>query len=158
MKHFRYYIAAAIIAVTALTSCRKDNPVPDGGSSSGTITGSWHLVSWAGLTDADIYVSFNEDGSFDLYQRLYSPAYEHLTGSWTLKDNILSGSYDDGLPWRTDYNVRINASGDTLTLAATDNADDKASYNKAEIPEDILSGDLSLKSSERPDSQGLRFL
>lgn len=160
MKHLiYYYIAAALIAASALTSCIKDNPTPgEEPAQDNTITGTWHLASWTGLTSADIYVSFNENGSFDLYQRLYSPIYEHLTGSWSLDGDILSGTYDDGIPWRTDYKVRINASGDMLTLVATDNAEDKATYNKAEIPEEILSGDLSLKSSERPGSQGLRFL
>lgn len=159
MKHLRYYIAAALIAVSALTSCRKDNPTSGGEPArDNPVTGTWHLVSWTGLTSADIYISFNESGSFDLYQRLYSPIFEHLTGSWSLSGEILSGAYDDGVTWRTDYKVRINASGDMLTLVATDNAEDKASYSKAEIPEEILSGNLSIKSSDDTCPNGYRFM
>lgn len=104
------------------------------------------MSSWTVLTSADIYVSFNDNGTFDLYQRLYSPVYEHLTGSWTLNEGLLSGTYEDGEPWHADYNVLIRSTGNEMILTATYNADDKATYVRAEIPDEILSGDLSLKS------------
>lgn len=161
MKYLKY-ITVALLAITAISSCKKNNPDENGGwTSEGSVTGSWHMISWAGLTTADIYVSFNENGTYDLYQRLYSPIYEHLTGSWSLNGGIISGNYDDGTAWRTDYNVLISDSGEEMTLTATGNADDTATYGKAEIPEEILSGDLSLKSSENGEDtepQDFRFL
>lgn len=159
MKYFKYIIAA-LLAVLAISSCKKDNPSQNGGQADeGSVYGSWHMTSWAGNSTPDIYASFNEDGTFDLYQRLYSPTYEHFTGSWSLDGGVLSGSYDDGASWRTGYNVQINASGEEMTLTATGNADDKATYTKAEIPEEILSGDLSLKSAETAQEAGTaRFL
>lgn len=146
MKRFKY-ILAATIAILAIASCKKNNPIQDEEwSSVGSVTGTWHMSSWTGLTSADIYVSFNDNGTFDLYQRLYSPVYEHLTGSWTLNEGLLSGTYEDGEPWHADYNVLIRSTGNEMILTATYNADDKATYVKAEIPDEILSGDLCLKS------------
>lgn len=159
MKSFRY-ILSAVLAVLAMASCNKNNPEqkPEW-TSEGSVTGTWHLLSWTALTSADIYVSFNENGTFDLYQRLYSPTYEHLTGSWDLNAGILSGEYDDGTSWRADYNFLISTSGDEMILTATHDADDKATYVRAGIPEEILSGDLSLKSPEAiKESSDFRFL
>lgn len=159
MKSYKY-ILAAIFAILAMASCRKDYPAQnDEEVQADALTGTWHMISWASLTSGDIYVSFNKDGTFDLYQRLYSPIYEHLTGSWSLDGNILSGSYDDGASWRTDYSVLLKSHGNEMVLTATDDADDKATYAKAEIPDEILSGDLSLKSAESAETApGFRFL
>ena len=59
---------AAAFALTGCGDSSKDTPEPEG---DGNVVGSWHLVSWSSLQSADVYLSFSESGSFDIYQRLY---------------------------------------------------------------------------------------
>ena len=66
---------AAAFALTGCGDSSKDTPEPEG---DGNVVGSWHLVSWSSLQSADVYLSFSESGSFDIYQRLYKPEYVHL--------------------------------------------------------------------------------
>lgn len=68
---------AAAFALTGCGDSSKDTPEPEG---DGNVVGSWHLVSWSSLQSADVYLSFSESGSFDIYQRLYKPEYVHLDG------------------------------------------------------------------------------
>lgn len=63
---------AAAFALTGCGDSSKDTPEPEG---DGNVVGSWHLVSWSSLQSADVYLSFSESGSFDIYQRLYKPEY-----------------------------------------------------------------------------------
>ena len=60
---------AAAFALTGCGDSSKDTPEPEG---DGNVVGSWHLVSWSSLQSADVYLSFSESGSFDIYQRLLS--------------------------------------------------------------------------------------
>ena len=57
---------AAAFALTGCGDSSKDTPEPEG---DGNVVGSWHLVSWSSLQSADVYLSFSESGSFDIYQR-----------------------------------------------------------------------------------------
>lgn len=71
---------AAAFALTGCGDSSKDTPEPEG---DGNVVGSWHLVSWSSLQSADVYLSFSESGSFDIYQRLYKPEYVHLDGTYS---------------------------------------------------------------------------
>lgn len=87
-----------LAAAFALTGCgdSKDTPEPEG---DGSVVGSWHLVSWSTLQSADVYLSFSEAGSFQLYQRLYKPEYVHLDGTYSYDKPTLSGRYSDNTSW-----------------------------------------------------------
>lgn len=71
---------AAAFALTGCGDSSKDTPEPEG---DGNVVGSWHLVSWSSLQSADVYLSFSESGSFDIYQRLYKPEYVHRSTAGT---------------------------------------------------------------------------
>ena len=79
---------AAAFALTGCGDSSKDTPEPEG---DGNVVGSWHLVSWSSLQSADVYLSFSESGSFDIYQRLYKPEYVHLDGTYSYDKPTLSG-------------------------------------------------------------------
>lgn len=81
---------AAAFALTGCGDSSKDTPEPEG---DGNVVGSWHLVSWSSLQSADVYLSFSESGSFDIYQRLYKPEYVHLDGTYSYdKPTLAAGT------------------------------------------------------------------
>lgn len=133
----------AIVALLAV-SCK---PTPDSGSSTdntkwysdGNICGEWMLTK---LSDRDteilVYISFNEDSSFDLYQKVYNVVWLHYTGTFTLNGTTLSGVYSDGKAWAASYSVAYTDSPKRIRLTnATDNAD-VAIYTEQSIPEYIV--------------------
>lgn len=125
----------------------------------GPVTGQWHLESWGVLTQeqADVYVSFGEDGTFDLYQRVYTTWYEHYDGTYTQQDGLLSGTYSDGTAWGSEYTVLVSADKSTMTLTGASDASDVSVYRAGTIPEEILSGALLSKAA--PDAEaGFRAL
>ena len=102
-------------------------------------------------------IDFRTDGTFDLYQRVYSPYYEHFDGTWTLDGNTLDGNYSDGTPWRSSYTVSVNEDASGLTLTDTFDSEDVSRFIRAAIPEDILSGILGTKGTMETSS-GKGFL
>lgn len=148
------------ISACGLYGCgEKDGPEdPSGGA--GPVTGHWHLESWGVLTpqQADVYVSFGEDGTFDLYQRVYSPYYVHYDGTYVQDGDQVSGTYSDGTPWNATYSASLSADLSVLTLTSATDASDVSVYGSVEsIPGDIISGTADLKSGTSGDD-GFRFL
>ena len=141
---------AAAFALTGCGDSSKDTPEPEG---DGNVVGSWHLVSWSSLQSADVYLSFSESGSFDIYQRLYKPEYVHLDGTYSYDKPTLSGRYSDNTPWGSaSYRVSFNADGTRMTLTSTSSTSDVSVFVKAEIPSEIISGAL-----ESTPKQGRRY-
>ena len=131
---------AAAFALTGCGDSSKDTPEPEG---DGNVVGSWHLVSWSSLQSADVYLSFSESGSFDIYQRLYKPEYVHLDGTYSYDKPTLSGRYSDNTPWESaSYRVSFN---------------DVSVFVKAEIPSEIISGALESTPQSRAEDMP-RFL
>lgn len=157
MKNIKIF-AALFAALFTFAGCGEDNNNPDDPNySGGSVVGTWHMTSWANSTAADIYVEFASDGTFDLYQRVFSPYYEHLEGTWTANGNTISGKYSDGEIWSSSYTVTFTNEGEKMQLTRTDNTEDVTHFEKGTIPEDILSGNLGVKS-ESGMNDGFRFL
>lgn len=137
-----FFCLAAVLTFAGCDKPEKENPSVD---DKGSIIGQWHLVSWSTLSAADIYLSFNKEGRFNLYQRLYAPTYSHYEGVYHLNGNKLTGSYSDGTAWGSPtYTVGFSDNGTKLTLTGT-TEDDVAVYVKESIPDYILSGEMSTK-------------
>ena len=146
---------AAAFALTGCGDSSKDTPEPEG---DGNVVGSWHLVSWSSLQSADVYLSFSESGSFDIYQRLYKPEYVHLDGTYSYDKPTLSGRYSDNTPWGSaSYRVSFNADGTRMTLTSTSSTSDVSVFVKAEIPAEIISGALESTPQSRAEDMP-RFL
>lgn len=140
MKRF-FSIAALMLLCLLATGC-PEKPVEDPLD----ITGEWQLsqistkASIGGQT-VDVYIAFLESGSFELYQLLGTGRYRHYTGSWTLSDKTLSGTYSGGGAWASSYTVEMDASKTTMTLTAADGSETHT-YRKQAIPESVTAGAL----------------
>ncbi len=153
------YIIMAVAALL-LPSCGKSPEAEDPEQRSGSVVGRWHMVSWSSLTsdEADVYISFGEDGRFDLYQRVYTPYYVHYDGTYSQQGDIVTGTYSDGTSWNTSYVASFNAEMTRMTLTGSTDGADIAVYDSISgIPEDVTSGELGPKAS-RSVSVDFRFL
>lgn len=135
-----------LAAVLTFAGCNKPEKVNPDVDNKGSIIGQWHLVSWSNtLSAADIYLSFNKEGKFNIYQRLYEPTYSHYDGTYNLNGNKLTGSYSDGTAWGSPvYTVEFSDNGTILTLTGTAE-NDVAVYVKESIPDYVLSGEMTTK-------------
>lgn len=133
----RFISIAALMLLCLITTGCPDKPVEEPFS----VTGEWQLsqistkASIGGQT-VDVYVAFNEDGSFELYQMIGTGRYRKFTGTWSLLEKVLSGSYTGGGKWASDYNVELDEARTTMTLTTLDGSETTV-YRKQAIPADV---------------------
>lgn len=124
----------ALMAGLLLTACgEKEEPL--------NIIGTWSLktvqtkAASMGGTSVDVYIVFNEDNSFSLYQKVGSAGrYSSYSGTWTLTGTSLSGKYSDGKSWGSTYEVSQDKEHTTLVLSS---AGEEYSYAKASLPAEV---------------------
>lgn len=110
------------------------------------IAGEWHCS----VEECDIYLAFDPDGTFELYQKLGEGRYYQYNGSWSTDKNIVSGTYDDGTPWGSSYEVEFDGS-DKMTFSATNGSGEVNTYTRTSIPEEVRNGYLvAVKGEESP--------
>ncbi len=69
------------------------------------ITGQWELIdietkaAQIGEAEIEVYIEFNKDNTFNLWQMIGAGRFEKMTGTWTLNQNLLTGKYSDGKAW-----------------------------------------------------------
>lgn len=127
MKRILYILSALMI----LASCGKDK----GGDNTGLdleqkLYGDWHSTSLP--IDGEIYISFSEDKTFELYQKIGEGVHRLYRGTWALEESLLTGKYNDGEDWAAAYNVTV--ADEVLTMTSNNDAAEKSVYEKAEIP------------------------
>lgn len=132
------FMLAALMLIT-VTGCKKENKKVDYKTA---IVGEWHCAP--ADMDADIYVEFEKEGTFALYQQVGEGRYRKYTGSWTNAENILSGTYTDGTPWGSTYQMAFEA--DTMTLTALNGSEEVMTYVKQSIPDEVLADCIEVKS------------
>lgn len=135
------YIVAAIVLVLA-TGCRKEEKKID---YKGRLTGEWHCTP--AEIDADIYVSFDAEGSFDLYQQIGEGRHRHYSGVWAIEENTLSGTYSDGSAWGSSYTVEFKSDKE-MSLTALNGSEEVMSYFREDIPAEIKEGSIEVKAVE----------
>lgn len=130
-------ITICLLLMTFLCGCREKVSHMD-------ITGEWRLTDMAltksvqiGDEEVDIYISFSADSTFAMWQFLGAGRYAPYAGKWSLSEDILSGTYDDGYSWGNVYKVSLE--DDTLTLEATQNSSDTYVYSRTAIPDELKS-------------------
>lgn len=94
----------------------------------------WHSTSVS--LDADIYISFADNNTFELYQKIVEGAYRLYRGTWNLEEDVLTGKYNDGEDWAAAYQISIE--GETLTMTSKNDAAEVSVYKKAEIPATVI--------------------
>ena len=153
MKRLLFILLAVAVAACGKEDTTPDIPNTDEPNEAPTVSltekivGEWHSQSLA--ADADIYISFAEDKTFELYQQIGEGSYRLYRGTWSLDEKtcILSGKYNDGEAWGTSYAAAIE--GNTLTLTSTDASAEKSTYKSEEIPETVKSSCITVvKSAE----------
>ena len=126
-------IAFAFLSAMALVSCQQSQP------KNLDISGTWTLTQiqtksvQIGDEVVDITVSFvkgESQNTFEMSQFLGQGRSKTFTGTWVLKDKVLSGKYSDGKVWASDYQVSLDESGKTLTMTPVGNADWAYVYKK----------------------------
>lgn len=128
-------ILAAMTAMLLATSCGEKEKKPL------DITGEWALQSIAtkavqiGSVKVDVYISFAQDGSFELYQKVGEGRYRRFDGNWSLLEDQLSGTYSDGKAWGSTYTVSMDA--DRLIMLSSSATPEESVYTKTTIPSDV---------------------
>lgn len=133
----RLYMIAALLLLCFVTAGCPDKPEEEVIN----VVGEWHLSqittkATIGGQTVDVYVNFKEDKSFELYQMLGTGRYRKFTGSWSLLEKVLSGSYASGAAWASDYNVEMNEGQTMMTLTTLDGSE-VSTYQKQAIPADV---------------------
>lgn len=104
----------------------------------GSPVGEWSLSLWNNSQNLPfaVYMRFNEDGTFDIYQHTYSVLWVHYNGTFTLEGNTLSGVYSDGEAWASDYTIAYHTSPKQIRLTRVGDAEGKdiSIYDETEIP------------------------
>ena len=131
------------LAILSATGCKKEEKPID---CNAVLPGEWHCAP--GGFDADIYVAFNEDGSFDLYQQTGDGRHRHYTGNWTCEGSTLSGTYADGTTWGSSYKAMFKDE-DTMTLTALNGSKEVMTYVREAVPSEVIEGCIEVRSSLR---------
>lgn len=122
--------AYIIIAVLTLMSCGKS---PDSQTLEQKLCNEWHSTTLA--IEADIYLDFNSDKTFEIFQQIGQGAYRLYRGTWKLSDGVLSGKYNDGETWAADYTIGIT--GNTLKMTSQNDAAEESLFTSAAIPAQV---------------------
>lgn len=105
------------------------------------ITGQWELIdietkaAQIGEAEIEVYIEFNKDNTFNLWQMIGAGRFEKMTGEWTLNQNVLSGKYSDKKDWGTTYDVAVESGNLLMTEMKT--GKETCIYRKCTIPSDI---------------------
>ena len=110
MKRLLYLTIIILLSV----SCKKDNQEVQKIPLSEQIIGEWELVdievtkgAMLGEEIIEVTLVFNTDMTFSIRQMLGYGRPVTYTGTWTMPEDILSGTYSDGKRWASDYKVSI---------------------------------------------------
>ena len=138
-------MSLVVLSLVLMTACKnKDNNRGD----KAAVVGEWALVSWNEETpEFNVYISFAADGSFAIYQQVWSLDYELFTGTFTISGDTLKGAYADGSKWASEY--KFAKSDNTLTLVdSTKGSEVTSVYEKCTIPEEIIAEATTTRSEE----------
>ena len=103
------------------------------------IIGEWHCI--IADINADIYISFISDFSFNLYQKIGDGAHHLYNGKWEIdeKSAVLSGKYNDGNAWGSSYTIAVSEDKNSMTLVSLE-AKEEQVYRRENIPADVKEG------------------
>ena len=140
MKRILYIISAVLL----LASCGGKNE-DDTKNPAEMVLREWQSTTLS--VSGDIYLDFNEDKTFEMYQKIGQGAYRLYRGKWNIEGNILTGKYNDGENWAASYDVAIE--GKHLTLTSKNDAAEVSKYTSCTIPEEVRTGcEVVVKSVE----------
>ena len=127
MKKLLYILTAIVV----LASCGKNGD--DKLTPEQKLCTEWHSTQLP--VTGDIYIDFNDDKTFELYQQIGEGAYRLYRGTWNLEGDLLTGRYNDGEDWACSYTVALE--GNKLTLTSSNSAAEVSVYEKSSIPASV---------------------
>jgi hypothetical protein len=108
MKGIVNKILFAAAAILALASCVKSEE-----ALVKNLAGDWYYETVESDVPVQVYVSFANDMTFQLFQKVGDGAFRRYTGTYTFDGTVLDGVYSDKSTWKEAKNVTID--GDILT-------------------------------------------
>ena len=148
MKRILNTISGTLLTLCILSSCTKE---PAATTMDKDFVGDWHLVELeydGSIMDnpVDVYLTIDSDCTFELYMKNESQLrYTLFTGTCTLKDGILSGTYSSGAEWGDAYEASVDE--DMLVLVSSDLIETQLFERKALSDKEKQDADISTKSS-----------
>ena len=139
-----------IAVLFAASSCESsDQPTPPAAGVE-KIVNEWKLVEWGGAdVKFTVYIDFNEDGTYEMYQQVYDLSFEKFSGAYAISGDIVSGTYTNGDMWKSDYKVSLDSEGKILTMVSQEDAPVTGVYEATTIPEDVkVEGEANTRSLE----------
>ena len=130
------------VAAFALASCKEKDEVQH------RIVGEWYYTSEEAGQHIEVYVAFNIGYTFDLYQKIGEGAFRHISGTYEVDRNLVSGWYSDRTPWASDYKVSFVDGNMVMTSVQAENY--TITYRKQRIPAEVkeLSVEMTKSSDE----------
>ena len=142
MKSFKI-LSLAFVMLLALVGCESK---VNGGKKQ-TVVGEWTLVQWNEATpEFHVYIDFNADGTFEMYQQVWSFDYEYYNGKYSLNGDVMTGTYADGTPWACAY--RVNVVDGQLIMYSQEDKSVTSVYEKCTIPVEIKSEATATRAME----------
>ena len=126
-------LACIFLSLLMSISCSKEK-MPD-------ITGEWKLDNISTVTKGNtysinVYLEFDADGTFSIWQQRQEGRYEYYHGEWTTKNDSIYGTYDDGKPWGSGSYKATSKKGN-LMLTAQNGTGEVTTYVRTSIPEEV---------------------
>ena len=131
-----------MVMLLALVGCESNK-----GNKGLNVAGEWQLVQWNEATpEFNVYIDFNADGTFEMYQQVWSFDYEFYTGKYTINGDVMTGTYADGSNWACGY--KVNVVDGQLTMYSQEDQSIASLYEKCTIPEEIKAEASATRSME----------
>lgn len=174
MKRLISLLAVALFGV-ALVGCSDNEDTPPTPPPPGeTDVYGWHMTKWeVGGDDTnfpkEVYIVFDEEKNFEMYQDVSSNGFVKMTGTYTFDETSkkLTGKYSDGENWAYDYTVsgvdwlfgqfnqetgEMSGVGETMVMTAADDSTYKLTFVYGIIPDEVINS-VIVRSAE-----GVRIL
>lgn len=170
MKNFLKY-ALFMLCFAAMAACSSGGEGDEGGNEPDdpgkpdkpaepelTIAGSWKLTDWSldsnKLIESggiQVYLDCAKNNTFILYQLTATNAdFKKLTGSYSIKSKVISGSYQNGSKWANSYTIKeLNAT----TMKWEYGSDVTMTYTATDIPREIVDNARSAVTAVRSDME-----
>ena len=85
-----------------------------------------------------MYINFRKDATFTIYQQIEASYYQSFNGTWEVDGKTLSGLYNDGAAWGSDYLFELSSDGKTMTLKTIAEPTEISVYRRCTIPEEVI--------------------
>lgn len=143
MKNLKIW-SIAMMLIMAVTACDETKPEPapgpgpGGGGDIAGIVNEWVINTYNGAEpEFVVYIDFNDDNTFTMYQQVYSLDFVCYEGSYSVDDDVLTGTYTDGKNWASAYKVGVSEDGKTLTMSSQEDVSMVSVYTSTTIPEEV---------------------